>query len=206
MVCGWACFARAQPSGTVQRWIREANGALSVDVVDLHPALLVMDWANYAKFVLFHEYLHVLGHRAHDSVFRTLERSWPDREASQRGKAFTHARRLARAKWHWVCPSCDQRFPRQRRGGGDTSAGRAGPHWWTCPCMTSNEIPHRFGLINDGARQATVSMSCLDVVFGRPCFSSGLCSGVGWFDPRRRRGVLVVQSGQRLCFDTDAGR
>ena len=100
------------------RWIREANGALSVDVVDLHPSLLVMDWANYAKFVLFHEYLHVLGHRAHDSVFRTLERSWPDREASQRGKAFTHARRLARAKWHWVCPSCDQRFPRQRRGGG----------------------------------------------------------------------------------------
>ena len=87
-------------------------------MVDLHPALLVMDWANYAKFVLFHEYLHVLGHRAHDSVFRTLERSWPDREASQRGKAFTHARRLARAKWHWVCPSCDQRFPRQRRGGG----------------------------------------------------------------------------------------
>ena len=36
------------------RWIRKANGALSVDVVDLHPALLVMDWANYAKFVLFH--------------------------------------------------------------------------------------------------------------------------------------------------------
>lgn len=100
------------------RWIREANGSLTVDVVDLHPHLLTDDWADYARFVLFHEYLHVLGHRAHDSVFRTLERSWPDREASKRGKAFTHERRTARAKWHWVCTSCDQRFPRQRRGSG----------------------------------------------------------------------------------------
>ena len=100
------------------RWVRGANGALTVDVVDLHPSLLTDEWSDYARFVLFHEYLHVLGHRAHDSAFRTLERSWPDREASQKGKAFTHARRMARAKWHWVCTSCDQRFPRQRRGGG----------------------------------------------------------------------------------------
>ena len=100
------------------RWVRETNGALTVDVVDLHPNLLTDEWSDYAQFVLFHEFLHVLGHRAHDSAFRTLERSWPDRGASQQGKAFTHARRMARATWHWVCPSCDQRFPRQRRGGG----------------------------------------------------------------------------------------
>ena len=100
------------------RWVRGANGARAVDVVDLHPSLLTDEWSDYARFVLFHEYLHVLGHRAHDSAFRTLERSWPDREASQQGKAFTHARRMARAKWHWVCTSCHQRFPRQRRGGG----------------------------------------------------------------------------------------
>ena len=30
------------------RWIREANGALSVDVVDLQAALWMMDWASYA--------------------------------------------------------------------------------------------------------------------------------------------------------------
>ena len=100
------------------RWVRETNGALTVDVVDLHPNLLTDEWSDYAQFVLFHEFLHVLGHRAHDSAFRTLERSWPDRGASQQGKAFTHARRMARATWHWVCTSCDQRFPRQRRGGG----------------------------------------------------------------------------------------
>ena len=100
------------------RWVREANGTLTVDVVDLHPNLLTEEWSDYARFVLFHEYLHVLGHRAHDSSFRTLERSCPDREASQQVRAFTHARRMARAKWHWVCTSCVQRFPRQRRGGG----------------------------------------------------------------------------------------
>ena len=133
---------------------------------------------------------------------------------SGRGRTGKHRRGAKRSRTHdgWHAPSgtgsvrrATSVFHGNAEAEGDTSAGRAGPHWWTYPCMTSNEIPHRFGLNNDGARQATVSMSCLDVVFGRPCFSSGFCSGVGWFDPRRRRGVLVVQSGQRLCFDTDAG-
>lgn len=102
----------------VTRWTVEASGELLVDVVDLHPALLNEEWRDYALFVLFHEFLHVLGHRAHDARFRSMEAQWPDKTGATRGKAFTHERRLMRAKWHWVCPTCDLRFPRQRRGGG----------------------------------------------------------------------------------------
>lgn len=100
------------------RWRAGGCGTLEVEVVDLNPHLLDQAWLDYAAFVLFHEYLHVLGNRAHDRAFRSLEARWPDRAAASRGKAFTHARRLARASWHWVCPTCDERFPRQRQGRG----------------------------------------------------------------------------------------
>ena len=102
----------------VTRWRTLPSGALSVEVVDLHPSLLKEDWEDYALFVLFHEYLHALGYRAHDVQFRSMEAQWPDSKGAMRGKAFTHERRLARAAWHWVCSTCGQRFPRQRRGGG----------------------------------------------------------------------------------------
>ena len=100
------------------RWQRLPDGSLNLEVVDLHPALLVKAWRAYALFVLYHEFIHVLGHRAHDATFRNLERLWPDQTAAQQGKDFTHDRRLARARWHWVCPTCEQRYPRQRRGSG----------------------------------------------------------------------------------------
>lgn len=102
----------------VTRWKADRDGQLTVEVVDLNPHLLNEAWRDYAAFVLFHEFLHVMGYRAHDRVFRTLESMWPDAEASSRGKAFTHARRMARATWHWVCSTCDERYPRQRRSGG----------------------------------------------------------------------------------------
>ena len=102
----------------VTRWHTLPSGALSVEVVNLHPNLLEDDWEDYALFVLFHEYLHALGYRAHDAQFRSMEAQWPDSKGAMRGKAFTHERRLARAAWHWVCSTCGQRFPRQRRGGG----------------------------------------------------------------------------------------
>ena len=102
----------------VTRWSRDGQGHLMVDVVDLNPHLLNDNWRDYAAFVLFHEYLHVLGHRAHDRTFRALEARWPHTTAAARGKASTHARRLARASWHWVCPTCDERYPRQRKGSG----------------------------------------------------------------------------------------
>ena len=102
----------------VTRWSMDGRGHLMVDVVELNPHLLNDNWRDYAAFVLFHEYLHVLGHRAHDRTFRALEARWPHTTAAARGKAFTHARRLARASWHWVCPTCDERYPRQRKGSG----------------------------------------------------------------------------------------
>ena len=58
----------------VTRWSRDGRGHLMVDVVDLNPHLLNDNWRDYAAFVLFHEYLHVLGHRAHDRTFRALRR------------------------------------------------------------------------------------------------------------------------------------
>ena len=91
----------------VTRWNVQPSGELVVDVVDLHPALLNDGWRDYALFVLFHEFLHVLGHRAHNASFRSMEAQWPDITGASRGKAFTHERRLARARWHWVCPSTE---------------------------------------------------------------------------------------------------
>ena len=34
-------------------------------------------WLDYARFVLYHEYLHALGNRFHDAHFRNLELQWP---------------------------------------------------------------------------------------------------------------------------------
>lgn len=102
----------------VTRWNRLEDGSLKVHVVELHPRLLDQRWNDYAAFVLFHEFLHVLGFRAHDSVFRALEAQWPNRVAAGMGKAFTHEMRLARARWLWFCPSCQESFPRQRKSNG----------------------------------------------------------------------------------------
>ena len=101
----------------VTRWQRSHAGELTVETVDLHPHLLCEGWEDYAAFVLYHEFLHALGFRAHDQRFRVLEAMWPH-GGSERGKAFTNAMRSARATWMWKCPSCQQTFPRQRPGRG----------------------------------------------------------------------------------------
>ena len=124
----------------VTRWKADQDGQLTVEVVDLNPHLLNEAWQDYAAFVLFHEFLHVMGYRAHDRVFRTLESMWPDAEASSRGKAFTHARRMARATWHWVCSTCDERILDSGVAAVGTCAGDAERSWSTCPVRTLNEI------------------------------------------------------------------
>jgi len=101
----------------VTRWDILKSGCLEVESVDLHPELLHQPWRDYAEFVLYHEYLHAMGHRAHDQSFRALESLWPS-DAQNLGKAFTKAMRLNRAQWIWECPKCGQGFPRQRRGAG----------------------------------------------------------------------------------------
>lgn len=102
----------------VTRWNRLPEGHLEVASVELHPVLLQPEWWAYAAFVLYHEFLHALGWRAHDPPFRALESCWPDAQAAARGPSFTHAMRASRASWMWRCPQCEQSFPRQRKASG----------------------------------------------------------------------------------------
>ena len=53
-----------------------------VEIIDLHPKLLDSNWKAYSAFVLHHEYIHALGLRAHNTLFRKLESAWPGRSAS----------------------------------------------------------------------------------------------------------------------------
>ena len=95
------------------RWRREAGG-LRLVTVDLHPRLLDDGWSAYAAFVLYHEFLHAIGWRAHNRDFRTMESAWPDAEARTLGPSFTQAMRAEQASWWWVCTSCSGRYPRKK--------------------------------------------------------------------------------------------
>ena len=74
----------------VTRWKRGVNLASlapeDVEVIDLHPRMLEDDWKAYSAFVLHHEYIHALGLREHNSLFRKLESAWPAPKASGQGK------------------------------------------------------------------------------------------------------------------------
>ncbi len=93
-------------------------GPKDVDRIDIHPSLLCNDWWDYAKQVMYHEYLHALGHYAHDNAFFRLENAWDDPDRS-RGKAFTELMRRANAKWLWVCSSCSKEYPRRKKSSGN---------------------------------------------------------------------------------------
>lgn len=105
----------------VTRFRRGANASElkteDVQTVDLHPMLLDPMWHDYARFVLYHEYLHALGNRFHDAAFRRLERLWPHYGA-ERGREFTQFLRQRTATWLWVCTTCDKKYPRKRRANG----------------------------------------------------------------------------------------
>ncbi|MED5496843.1 MAG: hypothetical protein VX872_04680, partial [Candidatus Thermoplasmatota archaeon] len=88
-----------------------------VETVDLPPMLLEPSWHDYARFVLYHEYLHALGNRFHDAAFRRLEQLWPH-EGAQRGREFTQFLRQRTATWLWACTTCDNKYPRKRRANG----------------------------------------------------------------------------------------
>jgi len=88
-----------------------------VETIDLHPELLTDSWNNYARFVLYHEYLHALGNRFHDSIFRDLEQKWQD-SGAERGREFTQFLRQRTATWLWTCQSCDKHYPRKRKANG----------------------------------------------------------------------------------------
>ena len=85
-----------------------------VETIDLHPQLLNESWNDYARFVLYHEYLHALGNRFHDTTFRRLESLWPF-SGAERGREFTQFLRQRTATWLWVCKTCDKQYPRKRK-------------------------------------------------------------------------------------------
>ncbi|KAL1528805.1 hypothetical protein AB1Y20_010129 [Prymnesium parvum] len=112
--------------------------------IALHPELLDDErWHGYARFVLYHEYLHALGFRRHNSTFRTLERLWdytplgradaavlevassggtlsdakpPIRELG--AWSFTNHLIARQYPWTWVCPNCKRLHHRKRRQNG----------------------------------------------------------------------------------------
>ena len=102
----------------VTRWHRGITlDKLSVDnveTIELHPELLTQEWSAYAAFVLHHEFIHALGFRNHDSLFRRLENSWPGKHAGNLGSKFTEFLRKKTAKWLWKCGNCEVQFPRKK--------------------------------------------------------------------------------------------
>ena len=105
----------------VTRFRRGANPSIlnteDVKTIDLHPQLLEDSWNDYARFVLYHEYLHALGNRFHDSSFRKLEQQWQD-SGAERGLEFTQFLRKRTATWMWVCQTCERSYPRKRKANG----------------------------------------------------------------------------------------
>ena len=102
----------------VTRWKRGVDvrslQPKDVEVIDLHPEMLKPEWKAYSGFVLHHEYIHALGLREHNTLFRQLESAWPGSTAGRQGPLFTEALSRARAVWLWSCTTCGQEFPRQK--------------------------------------------------------------------------------------------
>jgi len=90
----------------------------NVETIELHPDLLNNEWNAYAAFVLHHEFIHALGFRNHDLLFRKLEHSWPGKNAGDLGSKFTEYLRKKSAKWFWVCSNCNLQFPRKKPSNG----------------------------------------------------------------------------------------
>ena len=110
----------------VCRYLRDTDvtspalGPRDVKCIDIHPILLTEKWWNYGQKVLYHEFLHALGHYSHNSDFRRLEDAWnrPDKDL---GKVFTEYMRRENASWLWVCDGCFKEFPRRKQGRGKFS-------------------------------------------------------------------------------------
>ena len=106
----------------VTRWYRGITSDKicieNVETIQLHPELLNQEWSAYAAFVLHHEFIHALGFRNHDLMFRKLEYSWPGKDAGELGTKFTEFLRIKSAKWLWNCNNCKIQFPRKKPSNG----------------------------------------------------------------------------------------
>ncbi len=101
----------------VTRWRQYAHH-LSIEGIDLHPELLTDQWQEYAKFVLYHEFLHGIGFKHHDSIFRHLESRWPLEHRKKIGLQFTMYLQRKNASWQWICSQCDILIFRNKPSGG----------------------------------------------------------------------------------------
>ena len=102
----------------VTRWRRRSEKEVIVKCIELHPKLLESNWASYARFVLYHEFLHALGWNSHNAEFRQQEAKWPEIIDASQGRDFTLAMRKRKARWIWSCPTCQLELPRQRKASG----------------------------------------------------------------------------------------
>ena len=64
------------------------RGPIDVSRIDIHPFVLSKRWENYARYLLFHEYIHALGFSNHGPSFRALDSSWPNSDDRDLGKRF----------------------------------------------------------------------------------------------------------------------
>ena len=90
----------------------------NVRCIDIHPRVLKDRWRRYAKFLLYHEFLHALGFPNHGKEFRRLEALWHDGEAREMGRSFSSYNRKLNGRWLWICPSCDMKHVRSKRSNG----------------------------------------------------------------------------------------
>ncbi len=85
-------------------------------------------WHRYARFLLYHEYLHALGFWRHDRAFRALEQAWDavdDGIRTSGGACFTEHLVRRKFRWCWVCPECGREHLRHRRQNGRFACANA---------------------------------------------------------------------------------
>jgi len=115
----------------------EIRGPEDVRCVDLHPEAMSNEWEEYAKFLLYHEFLHALGFTGHDRTFRALEALWPHKNAMEMGTPFSNHLRKRTAKWLWTCPNCAKEHPRSKRSRGRYRCRDCRITLIDIPCQTS---------------------------------------------------------------------
>ena len=103
-----------------KKGVRKKDKILPLDVkcIDIHPRVLNFKWMKYAKFLLYHEYLHALGFSNHGKQFRRLEALWYDQDARNMGHSFGVFIRKLNDRWLWCCPSCGIRYSRSKKSNG----------------------------------------------------------------------------------------
>ena len=101
---------------------RRGAGASVSFYICLHPIVLrERMWQHYARFLLFHEFLHALGFWQHNNIFRNLEQLWDTVDADVRtigGHQFARYLIARDYRWTWVCPECGREHFRLRRQNG----------------------------------------------------------------------------------------